>query len=67
MGAMLFRLALIAGGLGLGQMGLDSFANGSDIALVQFGVALVLLIAGSAGFIVPLLDGSAVKEVSRHV
>jgi hypothetical protein len=67
MGAILFRLALLASGLGLGQMGLDSFAHGADVALVQFGLALVLLVAGSAGFIVPLLEGSAGKEVSRHV
>ena len=67
MGAILFRLALLAGGIGLGQMGLDSFARGADVALVQFGLALTLLVAGSAGFIVPLLDGSGRKEVSRHV
>jgi hypothetical protein len=69
MSAILFRLALLAGGIGLGQMGLDSFARGADAdaAAGQFGLALVLLIAGSAGFIVPLLEGSAAKEVSRHV
>ncbi len=67
MGAILFRLVLLAGGLGLGQMGLDSFARGADVALVQFALALVLLGAGSAGFIVPLLDRSVGKEVSRHV
>jgi hypothetical protein len=66
-GAILFRLALLAGGIGLGQMGLDSFARGADVALAQFVLAFVLLIAGSAGFIVPLLGGSAGKEVSRHV
>jgi len=67
MSAILFRLALLAGGIGLGQMTLDSFARGADVALVQFGLALVLLVAGSAGFIVPLLEGSVGKEVSRHV
>ncbi|HYU50588.1 MAG TPA: hypothetical protein VEO91_11755 [Candidatus Limnocylindria bacterium] len=67
MGAIVFRLVLLAGGFGLGQMGLDSFAHGADVALVQFGLALVLLVAGSAGFIGPLLDRSAGKEVSRHV
>lgn len=63
----LFRLMLLAGGIGLGQMGLDSFARGADVALVQFGLAIILLVAGSAGFVIPLLDGSAGKEVSRHV
>ena len=67
MGAILFRLALLAGGIGLGQMDLDSFAHGAEVALVQFGLALTLLVAGSAGFIVPLLEGSGRKEVSRHV
>jgi hypothetical protein len=67
MSAMLFRLTLLTGGLGLGQMALDSFARGAHVAIVQFGLTLILLVAGSAGFIVPLLDGSAGKEVSRHV
>lgn len=67
MSAILFRLVLLAGGIGLGQMGLDSFAHGSVIALVQLALALILLVAGSAGFMVPLLDGSAGKEVSRNV
>jgi hypothetical protein len=67
MGAILFRLVLLAGGIGLGQMGLDSFAHGTDVALVQFTLALILLVAGSAGFIAPLLDGSGGKEVTRHV
>ena len=67
MSAILFRLVLLAGGIGLGQMGLDSFAHGTAVALVQFGLALILLAAGSAGFISPLLDGSVGKEVSSHV
>ncbi len=58
---------LLAGGIGLGHMGLDSFAHGTDIAFVQFGLALTLLVAGSASFIGPLLAGSVGKEVSRHV
>lgn len=67
MSVVLFRLALLAGGLGLGEMGLDSFAHGNGAALIQLGVALILLVAGSASFIVPLLGASADKEVSRHV
>ena len=67
MNAILLRLTLLALGIGLGQMGLDSFARGSAVAFVQFALALGLLVAGSAGFIVPLLDGSASQEVSRHV
>jgi hypothetical protein len=67
MAAILFRLALLAGGIGLGQMGLDSFARGTNAAAVQFGLALVLLVAGSAGFMVPLLEVSVPREDSNHV
>lgn len=67
MSAIVFRLALLAGGLGLGQMGLDSLAHGNGVAFVQFGLAVALLVAGSAGFIVPLLDASHTKEASRDV
>jgi hypothetical protein len=66
MAAILFRLALLAGGIGLGQMGLDSFARGGGVAAVQFGLALLLLVAGSAGFIVPLLEGDAAMEDPNH-
>ena len=66
MHAVVFRLVLLAGGIGLGEIGLDSIARGNGAALVQLGLALVLLVAGSAGFIVPLLGGSTGKEVSCH-
>jgi hypothetical protein len=65
MSAVVFRLASLAGGIGLGEIGLDSIARGSSAALVQLGLALVLLVAGSAGFIVPLLRASTAKEVFR--
>jgi len=67
MSAVLFRLALLAGGIGLGVMGLDSFARSAPVAIIQLALALLLLVAGSAGFMVPLLERSAGKEVSRHV
>jgi hypothetical protein len=66
MRAVVFRLALLAGGIGLGEIGLDSIARGNSAALVQLGLALVLLVAGSAGFIVPLLGARTGKGVSRH-
>jgi hypothetical protein len=66
MSAVMFRLALLAGGTGLGEIGLDSIARGNGVAFVQLGLALVLLVAGSAGFIVPLLGGSTDPEASRH-
>ena len=64
MGTLMARLALLTGGLGLGQMGLDSFARGGNAVFVQLTLALLLLVAGSAGFMVPLLERSARKEVS---
>jgi hypothetical protein len=67
MSAIVFRLVLLAGGIGLGQIGIDSFAHGADVAFIQFGLALVLLVSGSAGFVVPLLHGSNGKEVSHDV
>jgi hypothetical protein len=67
MAAILFRLALLAGGIGFGQMGLDSFARGADATAVQFGLALLLIVAGSAGFMVPLLEGSVAREDPNHV
>ena len=67
MGAVLSRIALIAGGLGLGEIGLDSFARGDGVAVVQLGLSIALLVAGSAGFIVPLLASDGRQEVARHV
>jgi hypothetical protein len=48
MSAVMFRLALLAGGTGLGEIGLDSIARGNGVAFVQLGLALVLLVAGSS-------------------
>jgi|NGEPerStandDraft_9_1074522.scaffolds.fasta_scaffold45234_2 hypothetical protein len=67
MTAIVFRLLLLAGGIGLGEIGLDSIARGNGVALVQLALALVMLVAGSAGFIVPLLGGGTVEEAPRHV
>lgn len=67
MAAIAVRLALLAVGLAFGQMGLDSFARGTDIAVIQIGLAAVLLVAGSAGFIGPLFAGRPREEVTSHV
>jgi hypothetical protein len=64
MSAVLLRIALLALGIGIAQMGLDSFAQGSGVAVAQFALALVLLVGGSAAFIVPLLAASGGTEVS---
>jgi hypothetical protein len=65
MSPILLRIVMLALGIGIAQMGLDSFARGSVVALVELAPALVLIVAGSAGFMVPLLDGSGGTEVSR--
>ena len=62
MGRILFRVALLAGGLALGEVGLTSMATGDAIWIVQLGVSMALLIAGSAGFMGPLI-GRRVEEV----
>ena len=67
MAAVAVRLALLAVGLGFGQMGLDSFARGTDIAVLQFSLAVVLLVAGSAGFTRPLYAGRPREEEASHV
>ncbi len=63
MGAILFRIVLLAGGLGLGETGLTSLAAGDPASPIQLGLSVALLFAGSAGFIVPLL-GDRRDEVS---
>lgn len=62
MAAVFVRLVLLAGGLGLTEIGLgDALALGllSSWALVSIGLALI--IAGSAGFMVTLLGGGEGK------
>lgn len=66
MAAILFRLGLLTGGMAAVEIGLGSaLAEGSVAAwaLVLL-VGLPLLVAGSAGFIVPLLGGANQKGSS---
>ena len=63
MAAILFRLGLLTGGMAAVEIGLGSaLAEGSVAgwALVLL-VGFPLLVAGSAGFIVPLLGGANEK------
>lgn len=63
MAAILFRLGLLTGGMAALEIGLgNALAEGSVAAwaLVLL-VGLPLLVAGSAGFIVPLLGGTNQK------
>lgn len=56
MGALLLRIGLIAGGLGAIEIGLgDALTSASAGGWLLVGVGLLLLIAGTAGFMVPLL------------
>ncbi|MEO7666243.1 MAG: hypothetical protein ABIU97_04330 [Dehalococcoidia bacterium] len=63
MAAILFRLGLLAAGMGALEVGIgDALAHGSlagwALALL---VGLPLIVAGSAGFMVPLLSGTTQK------
>lgn len=63
MAAILFRLGLLAVGMGTLEVGIgDGLAHGSvagwALALL---VGLPLIVAGSAGFMVPLLRGTTKK------
>lgn len=66
MTSIVVRLVLLASGMALAELGLDSTARGSGIAVVELGAALLLLVAGSAGFIVPLLSRNPPQEVNSH-
>ena len=63
MAAVLFRLGLLALGMGAVEIGLgDALVRGSAAgwALVLL-VGLPLIVAGAAGFMAPLLGGSTTK------
>lgn len=59
MAAVVFRLALLAAGMGAVEIGLgDALVRGSLLGWVLvFLVGLPLIVAGSAGFMAPLLGG----------
>ena len=61
MAAIIVRLALLAGGMAAVEIGLGGALVGGSIggwALALF-IGLPMLIAGSAGFMVPLLGGAS--------
>lgn len=65
MAAMLFRLILLASGLGLTEIGLgDALAVGSLTSWAVVIIGLALIVAGSAGFMVSLLGGGNQKGTS---
>lgn len=67
---VLFRLGLLALGLGAVEIGIgDAAVEGSPWGLVGLFVGLALIVAGSAGFMVPLFGGPArpvAKRTSRN-
>jgi hypothetical protein len=69
MTAVLFRLVLLAGGMaaveiGLGSALVEGSIGGWAVALL---VGLPLIVAGSAGFMSPLLDGAREKGTPSDV
>jgi hypothetical protein len=66
MAAVLFRLILLAAGLGAVEIGIGSALVEGSLAgwALTFLVGLPLIVAGSAGFMVPLLGGPKQKGTS---
>jgi hypothetical protein len=54
MGPILARLALLAAGLGLTEIGITALASGSPAFWLLLSLGILALILGSAGFVGPL-------------
>jgi hypothetical protein len=58
MGPLIVRIAILAAGLGVTELGLVSaLGRGQPIGWLGIGLGLALLVAGSAGFVRGLLAG----------
>ena len=63
MARLLFRIVLLAMGLGAVEIGLvAAVGSGAPMGWLAVVIGLVLVVAGSAGFMVPLLGGHADRE-----
>lgn len=62
MAALILRIGLLAGGLAFAEIGLDSLTHDAPLALADLVIALALLVAGTAGFVAPLLRGGDRRE-----
>ena len=63
--AVLFRIGLIAAGMGAVEIGLGwALVEGSALGWLLVLVGLPLIVAGSAGFMAPLLGGAREKGPS---
>lgn len=59
MAAVLFRLLLLAAGLGVTEIGLGgALVTGSLVGWALVLLGLILIVAGSSGFMVALLGGA---------
>jgi len=60
MARLLFRIILLAAGLGAVEIGLvGALGSGALLGWLAVAIGLLLIVAGSAGFMVPLLGGRA--------
>jgi len=58
MARLLFRIVLLAVGLGAVEIGLvGAVGSGAPLGWLAVLIGLLLIVAGSAGFMVPLLGG----------
>ena len=58
MGPLIFRIALAAGGLGMIEIGLvAAIGHGQAPGWLLIGLGMLVLIAGTAGIMMPLLGG----------
>ena len=62
MGPILFRLLLLALGLGLTEIGITALVSSSSAFWLLLPLGLLALIAGGAGFMGPLLGADEKKE-----
>jgi hypothetical protein len=66
MGALIVRIAILAGGLGTTELGLvTALGHGRPFGWLGIGLGLVLLVAGSAGFMRGLLAGPGNRRGGR--
>ncbi len=62
MGPILFRVLLLAVGLGLTEIGITALVSSSPAFWLLLPLGLLALIAGGAGFMGPLLGADEKKE-----
>ena len=63
MARLLFRIVLLAVGLGAVEIGLvGAVGSGAPLGWLAVLIGLLLIVAGSAGFMVPLLGGGRADQ-----